>query len=106
MKKEKQLRKLIQNMLHESVNIGGLRTLQPLKEVEEDFESLSRGTEMGEVGSEDYETMSQTQDDEIDETIVSILDNALNDIYDLGYELNSRDLLEQFQKLLTMKGDE
>jgi hypothetical protein len=106
MKKEQQLRKLIQNMLHESISIGGIRTLQPLKEVEEDYESLSRGIEMGEVGSEDYESMSQIQDDNIDETILSILDNALNDIYDLGYELNSRDLLEQFQKLLTMKGNE
>lgn len=98
-KEEQQLRKVIKEMIQQHIKN------QPLKEVEENFELLSRGTEMGEVGSEDYE-MSQTQDDEVDETILSILDNALNDIYDMGYELNSRDLLEQFQKLLTMKSNE
>jgi ppGpp synthetase/RelA/SpoT-type nucleotidyltranferase len=108
MDKEQKLRHVIQKMLKESINdIGGVRTVKPLKEVEEDFESLSRGTEMGEVGEEEYMDQQNIQGEEnVEELIASILDNALNDIYDLGYELNSRELLDQFQKLLTLKTDE
>lgn len=101
--KTSQLRVEIQKMLREhATNINGKIAL---KEIE------GEEGEMGEVGDADYEeqqSLSQEDNSEenIEETIASILDNALNDIYDLGYNFEDRELLDTFQKLLVFKNHE
>lgn len=103
--KKSQLRLEIKNMLREhATTLNGKITLKEIGEME------GEEGEFGEKGEADYEEQQSLQEpdieSEIDETIASILDNALTDIYDLGYDLDDRELLDTFQKLLVFKNHE